>query len=180
MFELICNILLFVGLVYTYQFHVLEAPVPAKVLRNPYALNPDVWPNVIIIILLVLVVINIVRIFMKNKGKPEFSLGQFFAAAGKFFTSRLFLGIVLVVATCFILEPLGFMGTCFLMLFFYGILLGDRKFVRLFILSILITLILYVMFSVLLSVNLPRGTIPEARNFALYIESLVSVTKSAI
>ena len=77
MFELILNVLLWLGLAYTYAFHVLEAPVPAKVLRNPYALKPDVWPSVIIILLLICVAINIIRIVTKYRGKAEFSLGAF-------------------------------------------------------------------------------------------------------
>ena len=174
MFELICNVLLFAGLVYTYMFHVTEAPIPAKVLRNPYALNPDVWPKVIIILLLILLAVNIIRIIAKKHGDPNFSLSKFFSSAASFFKSRLFLGIVIVVVSCFILEPLGYMGTCFLTLFFYGLLLGERHIVRLFVLSVLITVFLYILFSVFLSVNLPRGTIPQARNFALYVESLVA------
>ena len=48
------------------------------------------------------------------------------------------------------------------------------------VLSVLITLVLYVVFSVLLSVNLPRGTIPEMREFALKVEQFVSDTKAKI
>ena len=51
MFELIINILLVAFLGFAFFTHVLEAPVPAKVLKNPYALQPDVWPKVIIILL---------------------------------------------------------------------------------------------------------------------------------
>lgn len=178
MFELICNVLLFVGLAYTYLFHVTEAPIPAKVLRNPYALNPDVWPKVIIILLMILIAINIVRIITKKHGDPDFSLSKFLSSTASFFKSRLFLGILFVVISCFILEPLGYMGTCFLTLFCYGLLLGEHHVLRLFIFSVLITVFLYILFSVFLSVNLPRGTIPQARNFALYIESLVSQAKA--
>ena len=35
LFELILNILLLLGLGYTLGFHVIEAPVPLKVERNP-------------------------------------------------------------------------------------------------------------------------------------------------
>ncbi|MGI6074817.1 MAG: tripartite tricarboxylate transporter TctB family protein [Pyramidobacter sp.] len=179
MFELICNVLLFAGLLYTLNFNVLEAPVPAKVLRNPYALNPDVWPKTIIILLLVLIAVNIVRIVMKNRGNPDFSLSHLLSSVPSFLTSRLFVGIVIVVVACFILEPLGYMGTCFLTLFFYGMLLGEHRIFRLFVLSLLITLFLYLLFSVFLSVNLPRGTLEPARNFALYVESLVTKARSA-
>ena len=44
MFELIMNILLVVFLGFSYFTHVLEAPVPVKVQKNPYAFQPDTWP----------------------------------------------------------------------------------------------------------------------------------------
>ena len=180
MFELICNVLLWLGLLYAYCFNVLEAPVPDRVARNPYTLKPDVWPKTIIILLLVCIAINIIKIIRKNRGNPNFSLGAFFSGVGSFLTSKVFLGIAIVVAASFILEPLGYMATSVLVLFLYGLLLGDRKVIRLAVLSVLITLILYVVFSVLLSVNLPRGTIPEMREFALKVEQFVSDTKAKI
>ena len=75
MFELIINILLFIFLGFTFFTHVLEAAVPASVARNPYALQPDVWPKTIIILLEICIIINIIQIIKKNKGNPEFSLG---------------------------------------------------------------------------------------------------------
>ena len=72
------------------------------------------------------------------------------------------------------------MGTCFLLLLLYGLLLGDRRVLRLVVLSAAITVLLYAVFGVLLSVNLPRGTLPQARDFALYVESLIAQTKAAI
>ena len=180
MFELICNVLLWLGLLYTYCFNVLEAPVPTRVARNPYNLQPDVWPKVIIILLLVCVAFNILRIIRKNRGNPEFSLGAFFGGVGSFLTNKLFLGVVLGVAASLVIEPLGYMATCVLVLFLYGLLLGNRRPIRLAVMSVLITLLLYVVFSVLLSVNLPRGTIPEMREFALKVEQAVSDVKGKI
>ena len=180
MFELICNALLWLGLLYVYFFNVLEAPIPAKILRNPYALKPDAWPKAIIILLLVCVAANIAQIVRANRGRPDFSLASLAGDALVFLRSRVFVGVVIVAAASFVLEPLGYMGTCFLVLFLYGLLLGERKVLRLFVVSALVTVALYGAFSVLLSVNLPRGTIPEMRNFALSVESLVSRMKSAI
>ena len=71
------------------------------------------------------------------------------------------------------------MGTCFLTLFFYGMLLGERRILRLLVQSMAVTLFLYLLFSVFLSVNLPRGTLEPARNFALGVESLVSQVRGA-
>ncbi len=175
MFELICNILLWLGLLYAYFFNVLEAPIPDRVARNPYTLKPDMWPKAIIILLLICIAINIVKIIRKNRNNPEFSLDALLSIR-----ARMCIGIALIVGASFVLEPLGYMVTCVLVLFFYGLLLGQKHVIRLAIMSVILTFVLYIVFSVLLSVNLPRGTIPELRNFSLYVESLVSSAKSAI
>ena len=175
MFELICNILLWLGLLYAYLFNVLEAPVPARVARNPYTLKPDIWPKTIIILLLICIALNIINIIRKNRNNPDFCLDALLSIR-----VRLVIGIALVVGASFVLEPLGYMATCCLVLFLYGLLLGQTHVFRLAIFSVLVTLLLYVVFSVLLSVNLPRGTIPELRNFSLYVEGIVASVKSAI
>ena len=120
-----------------------------------------------------LICINIYGIIKKNKGKESFTLKAFASSIPAFFKGKLFLGIAIVVIASFILEPLGFMVTCFLFLLAYGYLLGDRKYVRLVVVALVVTLFLYVVFGVLLSVNLPRGTVPFLRNFALAIESIL-------
>ena len=175
MFELICNILLWLGLLYAYFFNVLEAPIPDRTARNPYTLKPDVWPKAIIILLLVCIAVNIINIIRKNRNNPDFTFSSMFSIK-----VRMWLGIALVVAASFVLEPLGYMATCYLVLFLYGLLLGQTHVVRLFIFAVIVTFLLYVVFSVLLSVNLPRGTIPELRNFSLWVEGLVASVKSAI
>lgn len=172
MFELIVNILLALFLGVTFFTNVLEAAVPAKVANNPYALQPDIWPKVIIVLLLICIVANIVRIIKANKGKESFTMQAFLKTIPNFFKSKVFLGILILAVASLILEALGFMVTCFLILFVYGILLGERNYVRLLITSVIITFALYIVFSVLLSVNLPRGTVGFLRSFALLLESL--------
>ena len=178
MFELIINILLFIFLGFTYFTHVLEAAVPAKVAKNPYVLQPDVWPKAIIILLEICLIINIIQIIRKNKGKEDFSIGAFLASIPGFLKSKLFLGIVIMVAASLLLEPLGFMVTSMLVLFLYGLLLGQRNVVQLAIASVCITLVLYIVFNGMLSVNLPRGTVSFLRNFALWMESIIGAVKS--
>lgn len=65
------------------------------------------------------------------------------------------------------------MLTCLLFLIACGLLLGQKKIWLLLGTSVLITIILYIGFSVLLGVMLPRGQIGFLRNFALLVESLV-------
>ncbi|MBR5287410.1 MAG: tripartite tricarboxylate transporter TctB family protein [Clostridia bacterium] len=176
MFELIINILLVVFLGVSYFTNVLEAPVPAKVAKNPYAFQPDVWPKVIIILLEICLIINIIQIIKKNKGKESFTLKAFVATIPDFFKSKMFLGIVILTAASFVLETLGFIVTAILVLFFYGWLLGAKNLPTLAIASVLIALVLYIIFSGMLSVNLPRG-VGFLRDFALLLESGVAAVK---
>lgn len=173
MFELILNILLLLGLVYAMAFNVLEAPVPLKVQKNPYALQPDIWPQVLMGLLIFCILLNIYNIIKKNKGKPEFTIANFAQGIPAFLKSKMFAGMLIVVVASFILEPLGFMVTSFLFLIAFGYLLGDRKYWRLLVVALAVTLFLYIVFGILLQVNLPRGTVPFLRDFALWLEALL-------
>ncbi len=173
MFELICNALLFVLLGYTYFTHVIEAKVPKSYLKNPNVLHPSVWPKAIIILLLICIAINIIKIIKKNKGNPEFKLSAFGKNSLVFLKSKMFLGMVILVVASFILEPLGFVVTGALILFFYGLLLGEKKWWRLCIVAVVLSIVLHIAFSGLLGVNLPRGTVPFLRSFSLFLENLV-------
>lgn len=82
------------------------------------------------------------------------------------------MGILIIVISAYILEPLGFTVTSVFLLFTYGMLLGEKRWLRNLILSIIISLFLYLFFGVLLQVNLPRGTVPFLRDFALMLEGL--------
>lgn len=172
MFELICNILLLVFMGYTYFTHVLEAKVPKSYLKNPNVLHPSVWPKVIIILLVICLIINIIKIIRKNKGNPEFTFSAFAKNSVQFFKSRMFLGMVVLIIAALILEPLGFVVTAALLMFAYGMLLGEKKWWRLAIISCLLGVILHIAFSGLLGVNLPRGTVSFLRDFSLFLENL--------
>jgi putative tricarboxylic transport membrane protein len=173
LFELILNILLLLGFVYALAFNVLEAPVPLKVANNPYALQPNIWPSVILVLLIICMVLNIIKLIRQNKGKPEFCLTSFAKSVPGFFKTKMFFGMLIVVVASFILEPLGFMVTCFLFMTSFGFLLGDRNYLRLGLVALFVTFFLYIVFGVLLQVNLPRGTVPFLRNFALWLERLI-------
>lgn len=173
MFELIANILLLVFMVFTFFTHVLEAKIPKSFTKNPYNLMPDVWPKVIIGLIIVCLIVNIIKIIRKNKGNEEFNLKSFWANSLVFFKSKTFLGMLILAAASLVLETLGFVVTAFLILFLYGLLLGEKKIWRLLIVSVVLALLLHIIFSGLLDVTLPRGTITFLRNFALWLENLI-------
>ena len=55
----------------------------------------------------------------------------------------------------------------------YGLLLGEKKIVRLLILSVVLALLLHFLFSGLLDVTLPRGEVAFLRSFSLWLENLI-------
>ena len=173
MFELICNILLFVFLGYTYFTHVLEAKVPKSYLKNPNVMHPSVWPKMIIILLLICIAINVVKIIKKNKGNPEFTFSAFGKNSLAFIKSKMFLGMVILIVASIVLEPLGFVVTGALTMFCYGLLLGEKKWWRMAIVACVLGILLHIAFSGLLGVNLPRGTVDFLRSFSLFLENLV-------
>lgn len=172
MFELICNVLLFIFLGFSYFTHVLESKIPKVFNKNPYNLNPGFWPKMIIILLMVCIAINIYQIIKKNKGNKDFNFATFGKNTLAFLKSKMFLAMLLLIFAAVILETVGFTVTAFVVLFCYGLLLGEKKIVRLLIASAFIALLLHVLFSGLLDVTLPRGTIPFLRNFALFLENI--------
>ena len=173
MFELICNVILFVFLGYTWFTHVLEAKVPKSYLKNPNVLYPDVWPKVIILLLLICIAVNIYKIVKKNKGNPEFTFAAFGKNSLAFLKSKTFLGMIILVIASLVLEPLGFVVTAALIMFCYGMLLGEKKWWRLAIVAVVLGIVLHIVFSGLLNVNLPRGTVSFLRSFSLFLENLV-------
>lgn len=173
MFELIANVLLLVFMGYSFFTHVLEAKIPKTYTRNPSNLMPDVWPKVIIGLLCLCLVLNIIKIIRKNKGNPDFSFNVFLKNSAGFFKSKMFLGMIIIAVAALIIETVGFVVTAVLVLFCYGMLLGEKKLVRLAIVSVVLALVLHIVFSGLLDVTLPRGTVPFLRNFALFLENLV-------
>ena len=154
--ELIVNLLLIAGGIFC--FVNVSTTMPHSAVNE---LGAEQWPQAILVLML-------------NK-KEDIKAGfqDFFPAIGRFVKSKLFLGMVLVVVMALMYEPVGFMLTCLLFLFAYGLLLGQRNIPMLILSSVIITIILYIGFAVFLGVLLPRGQILPLRNFALFVESLV-------
>lgn len=136
-------------------------------------LGAEQWPQILLILLMIAIAYNIYKYFKKNK-KEEIAaaFSGFFPGVVRFGKSKLFFGMVIMVAMALLYEPLGFLVSTLLFLIGYGILLGERRLPVLILSSVVIMLLLYIGFSVFLGVLLPRGYIPFLRNFALFLESI--------
>ena len=155
--ELIVNLILLFGCI---GFFVnVSTTMPHSAVNE---LGAEQWPQAILILLILAIGYNLFKYFRNNRRED-------IAAAFK----KMGTGMVLVVVMALMYEPVGFIVTCLLFLIAYGLLLGQRNIPVLLLSSVLITVILYIGFSVMLGVMLPRGQFLPLRNFALFIESLV-------
>lgn len=167
--ELIFNLILLIGCAVCYVNVTTTMPgSPAN------ELGAEQWPQAILILMFIGIAINLYKYFKKNsRADISAAFKDFFPSVLRFGKSKLFMGMALVVIMALMYEPIGFMVTCLLFLFSYGLLLGQRNIPLLILTSVLITIILYIGFSVMLGVMLPRGQVPFLRNFALFVESLI-------
>lgn len=167
--ELIVNLLLLGFSVFC--FWNVGATMPSSAANE---LGAEQWPQALLILLILSICYNIFKFFKKHKMEEiTASFLDFFPSILRLVKSKLFCGMVLVVAMALMYEPIGFMATCLVFLMAYGFLLGQRKIAMLAISSVVITIILYIGFAVMLGVMLPRGQVPFLRNFALFVESLI-------
>jgi putative tricarboxylic transport membrane protein len=64
---------------------------------------------------------------------------------------------LLTGAYVFVVERVGFIGTTFLYMLFFVLVLGERRWLRLVMFALLVPAVAYVIFSTILHVPLPRG-----------------------
>ncbi len=167
--ELIFNLILLIGC--GVCFVNVTTTMPKSAVNE---LGAEQWPQAILVLLIAAICFNLYKYFKKNdKADIAAAFKDSFPSIGRFFRSKLFIGMALTVAMALLYEPVGFMLTCLLFLIAYGLLPGQKNIWLLLGTSVLITIILYIGFSVLLGVMLPRGQIGFLRNFALLAESLV-------
>lgn len=164
--ELIFNaaMLIFFGYCYFY----IGATLPKS---GANELGAEQWPQLILAMLCVLLAVNLYKIVRDLKNQPaEKKISA--QMLKTFFTGKLFIGIVLVFILSLLLKYIGFLPSCLLFLVAYSRLLGEKRLLRSIAFSAIITVILYVLFSIGLSIMLPRG-IGVFRTFALTLETIL-------
>jgi hypothetical protein len=166
--ELIVNVLLFLGSGFCFWY--VGSTMPKS---SDAELGAEQWPQALLFLLMIAIIFNIYQYFKKHK-KEEIAraFGDFLPGIGQFVKSKLCIGMAILVVMALVYESLGFLSTCLLFLVSYGVLLGERRPIRLAVSSVATTLILYVGFSVFLGIMLPRGDIGFLRTVALALESV--------
>ena len=171
--ELIVNVLLLFASFFAFWYVGATMPV-----SQPDEMGAEQWPQILLGMLIIALVYNIYKYFRKNKKEDIIAaLNDFFPSIVRLVKSKLFIGMILLVALGLLYEPLGFLATCLLFMVSYGFLLGARKPLPLILSSFAVMLILYVVFAAALGVMLPRGYVPFLRNIAYFLESIVMLIR---
>lgn len=164
--ELIFSVALLIFSIYCFFYVGTTSPAATAT-----ELGAAFWPRLILACLVILLIINIINTIKKNKAEGVKDTVNM-EGIKNFLTSKLFLGMIMVVIMALALDYLGFMLTTFLFIIAYGILLGMRSPVKLLLTGLIVTVVLYVVFQGALGIMLPRGY-GFLRNFALWVEMLM-------
>ncbi len=162
--ELGFNIALLIFFIYCFFYVGAIAPEAVK-----GQMDGAQWPQMIIVLLVIFLVINIIKVYRSRKPDEGFKIDF---NIKKIIHSKLFIGSILMLVYTFLLDYTGFIATSIVFFMFYSRLLGEKRVKTLLISSVISVLILYVVFNVILDIMLPRG-MGIFRNFALLIESLI-------
>ncbi len=167
--ELIVNVALMVFSLYS--FFYVGATMPKS---DASELGAEQWPQALLALLMIAILVNIYKYFRVHK-KEEIiaAFKDFFPGVLRFVRSKLCIGMAMLILLGLCYEPIGFITCSLVFLIAYGILLGERRPLRLILSAVIITLVLYIGFAVFLGVLLPRGTVPFLRSIALFLESIV-------
>ncbi len=132
-------------------------------------LGGEQWPQIILGLLIVLLVIHLFHLW-KEQRQSQLDDKISFAILRDMVHSKLLVSFMLVVAMAVMMEYAGFLLTSFCFVAAYCFLLGERRARIIFAASFVITVILYFVFSKGLSIMLPRGY-GVLRDVALWIEA---------
>lgn len=168
-FELLFSVILF--LFFGYCLYYVSTTVTVSTVSDP--LGAALWPQILIVLLLIVLALNMYHIVRKMP-KEERNLNALFQINwGKALTSPLFLGMVTILVYAWILNTTGFLLTSWVLCMVYCYLLGERRLAVLPVFSFATVVVLFLLFYKGMGIQMPRGTIPFLRNFALSIESLL-------
>lgn len=164
--ELLFNVALLLLFIFMYWYIGATMPESAST-----ELGAEQWPRLIIVGLIILMVINIYKIYKETPAEKR-NANEFKNISLKSIVmNKLFGGIIIVLLYAAILERFGFILSTLIGFSLYSALLGERRIKTLAITSILITFGSYFVFARGLGIMLPRGY-GILRDLALLLETL--------
>jgi putative tricarboxylic transport membrane protein len=133
-------------------------------------LGPEQWPQLILGALIILLFVNMYKIYKSTPAEEQNFKAVTSISIKAMVKSKLFIGIVLIFAYAFALEPAGFILSTLILFATYAKLNGEKRIKVLALTTILITFGVYFIFARGLGIMLPRGY-GILRDLALLLES---------
>lgn len=132
-------------------------------------MGPIAWPAILIALLLVMLTANIVLILRRRKAVVTGETGYSWPGWKAILTHKLTFSIVFLLLYAFLLDNIGFLFSTPLFILAYTTLLGQKSWKVRIIAALAATIVLYLLFSRLLQVPLPRGY-GIFREMSLFVE----------
>ena len=165
--ELLFNAGLVVFFAYAYFF--IGASVPST--QGP-GWGAEVWPQAILLLLMVLLAINMYQVYRKGARTPTHDFAQLRQLSlVAFMKSKMFLAMASLAVYALSLQAGGFILSTLVFFMVYARIVGQKNLKILALSSFIATFAVYFVFSRALGVMLPRG-IGILRDFAILLESL--------
>lgn len=164
--ELLFNAALLIFFAYCHYY--IGATMPAS---PPTELGAEQWPQLILRALIILIVVNIVKIYRSTPAEERSLKSLKEIKLPDLIKNKLFAGIIFILLYAFSLEFAGFLLGTFIFIIVYARLIGERRIKVLAGSSFVMTFGLYLLFARGLSIMLPRGY-GILRSLALMLESI--------
>ncbi len=167
--ELLFSAALF--LFFGYCLFYISTTVTVSTVSDP--LGAAIWPQILIVLLLLMLALNIYHI-VKKMPRDAFRLkGKMDGTWKRFLTSPLFLGMAALLAYAAVLNTTGFLLASWILCMVFSWLLGERRLAVFPVFSLATVVVLFLLFYKGMGIQMPRGTIPFLRNFALTVEKML-------
>lgn len=167
--ELLFSAALFVF--FGYCLFYISTTVTVSTVSDP--LGAAIWPQILIVLLLLMLALNMYHIVKKMPREAWGLKGLKDGSWKRFLTSPLFLGMAALLVYAAVLDTTGFLLTSWILCMVICYLLGERRPAVFPVFSLATVVVLFLLFYKGMGIQMPRGTIPFLRNFALSVEKLL-------
>lgn len=171
MLELLFSVVLF--LFFGYCLYYVTTTIEVSTITDP--LGAAFWPQLLICLLLFVLILDMYHVY-KAIPEEDRNLG-FFARYDwlGLIKSPLIAGMVVLFIYAFVLNSCGFLLSSWILCMAICYLLGEHRLKVLPIFSFVAVGVLFILFYKGIGIQMPRGTIPFLRNFALDVERMLRI-----
>lgn len=154
-----------------YCIWYVDSSVVGTIYTDP--LGTAFWPKLLLILLIILLTVNVIQIYRKTpavkRNLDSITKINFNAVLH----TRLTWGIALLLIYALLLPFTGFLLASFLMGIVLSYILGEKRPFVLIGFSFAAVSLIFIIFYKGMSIQLPRGTVPFLRSFAIMVETFL-------